>query len=112
MAEERKIAMLDSRLDLRVPQPCAEEYRDGFKERMQVYLSGVAGLPMESQCVRSDLRHARKFILSGLRQFFHLERLCLRMDEVQEIRHSGEWVVDLVRDGAGQPADGCKLLTL
>jgi hypothetical protein len=59
-----------------------------------------------------DLAHPQKFLLRRRDIVAGLWVSGCLVNQIKEVRNSLQRIIDLVRDGSCQPADGSKLLTL
>ena len=99
--------------DVEVVEAGAIEQQHFFQQGLGVHQHGPGGLPVKAECLGGDLGDAgqlaiRRFqIVAGL-----LGKITIKPDQVEQVGHGFERVVDFVRDGGGKLPDGGELLRL
>ena len=99
--------------DAGVGQPALVEVKNVIDKIAGADGGGADGLAMEAQRLGGDLADAGEFALRDLDVVGDLLGKVVGLcDEVEEVGDGLERVVDLVRDGAGEAADGGEFLAL
>ena len=96
--------------DLRRVDLALVEHQHGLQQLRQADHHRQRGLFVKTQRLLRNLRHAGDLVLRHLRVLFGfvIQRVVVPQ-QVEQVRHAFQGIVDLMRDGCRQPARGRKL---
>ena len=100
-------------VDAGVAKATLIEIEDGGDQLLRGDVGGADGLAMEAEGLGGDLADTGELALRGVDVACEIGRQVVGGgDEVEQVGDGFEGIVDLVRDGGGETADGGELLAL